>query len=142
MSTTVMFEALQDVYHNEQELKQVLGKLLQFKLEDERRRLAEYARDLRAFEEQYEMDSAEMNEKFESGELGDAMDLGKLLQENAEGGEVLISQATYNLVGGVFECEPLEPRKIKDDRSDFTVMYRVMRLKKRTAPLSLEELGF
>lgn len=74
MSTTVMFEALQDVYHNEQELKQVLGKLLQFKLEDERRRLAEYARDLRAFEEQYEMDSAEMNEKFESGELGDAMD--------------------------------------------------------------------
>ena len=78
----------------------------------------------------------------EFGALGDAMDLGKLLQENAEGGEVLISQATYNLVGGVFECEPLEPRKTKDDRSDFTVMYRVMRLKKRTAPLSLEELGF
>ena len=74
MSTTVMFEALQDAYHDEKELKQVLGKLLQFKLEGERRRLAEYERDLRAFEEQYEMDSAEMNEKFESGELGDAMD--------------------------------------------------------------------
>jgi len=43
-------------------------------LEDERRRLAEYERDLRAFEDQYEMNSAEMNEKFESGELGDAMD--------------------------------------------------------------------
>ena len=78
----------------------------------------------------------------EFGALGDAMDLGKLLQENAEGGEVLISQATYDLVEHVFECEAIEPRKTKADRPDFTVMYRVLRLKKRTAPLTLEELGF
>lgn len=74
MSAVAVFEALRDVYHNDEALEQSLGKLLQFKLEDERRRLAEYERDLRAFEEQYEMGSAEMNEKFESGELGDAMD--------------------------------------------------------------------
>lgn len=74
MSAVAVFEALRDVYHNDEALEQSLGKLLQFKLEDERRRLAEYERDLRAFEEQYEMSSAEMNEKFESGELGDAMD--------------------------------------------------------------------
>ncbi len=74
MTTVAVYEALKDAYHNEDQLKQALGKLLQFKLEDERRRLAEYERDLRIFEEQYEMDSAEMNEKFESGDLGDAMD--------------------------------------------------------------------
>ena len=74
MSTTAVFAALQDAYRDEETLEQTLGKLLQFKLEDERRRLAEYQRDLRAFEVQYEMGSAEMNEKFESGELGDAMD--------------------------------------------------------------------
>lgn len=74
MSAVAVFEALRDVYHNDEALEQSLGKLLQFKLEDERRRLSEYERDLRAFEEEYEMSSAEMNEKFESGELGDAMD--------------------------------------------------------------------
>ncbi len=74
MSAIAVFEALRDAYHDDGALEQTLGKLLQFKLEDEHRRLAEYERDLRAFEEQYEMSSAEMNEKFESGELGDAMD--------------------------------------------------------------------
>ncbi len=74
MTTVAVYEALKDAYHNEDQLKQALDNLLQFKLEGERRRLAEYERDLRAFEDQYEMDSAEMNAKFESGELGDAMD--------------------------------------------------------------------
>ena len=58
MSAVAVFEALRDVYHNDEALEQSLGKLLQFKLEDERRRLAEYERDLRAFEEQYEMTSS------------------------------------------------------------------------------------
>ena len=39
------------------------------------------------------------------------MDLAKLLQENALGGEVLLSQATYDLVQHIYHCEPIEPRK-------------------------------
>ncbi|HEX2907786.1 MAG TPA: adenylate/guanylate cyclase domain-containing protein, partial [Phototrophicaceae bacterium] len=63
--------------------------------------------------------------------LGDAMDIGKLLQENALAGEVLISAATYARVQDYYECEALEPRKTKD-HDDLTVMYRVVKHKKRT----------
>jgi PAS domain S-box-containing protein len=70
----------------------------------------------------------------EFGALGDAPDLAKLLQENAEKGEVLISAATYELVKEFYECEALPPRKQKD-RTDLTVMYRVLRHKKRTGAL-------
>jgi len=66
--------------------------------------------------------------------LGDAMELAKLLQENALGGEVLLSEPTYTRVKHVYECEPLEPRKSKG-RADFTRMYRVIKLKRRTALL-------
>jgi adenylate cyclase len=66
--------------------------------------------------------------------LGDAMELAKLLQENALGGEVLLSEPTYERVKHVYECEPLEPRKSKG-RADFTRMYRVIKLKRRTALL-------
>jgi adenylate cyclase len=69
-------------------------------------------------------------ERKEYGALGDAPDLAKLLQENAERGEVLISQATYDLVKELYECEPLEPRKTKG-HDDFKVMYRVLKHKKR-----------
>lgn len=74
-------------------------------------------------------------ERKEYGALGDAPDLAKLLQENAERGEVLISQDTYERVKDYYECEPLEPRKTKG-RTDFTVMYRVLKHKKRTGMLS------
>jgi PAS domain S-box-containing protein len=73
--------------------------------------------------------------------LGDATDLSKLLQENALGGEILISEATYEQVQGFYECEALEPRKTKG-REDFTVMYKVLKHKKRTAPLDLDSLDF
>jgi adenylate cyclase len=76
----------------------------------------------------------------EFGALGDAPDLAKLLQENAEKGEVLISAATYELVKDYYECEALPPRKQKD-RSDFTVMYRVLRHKKRTGVLDPTTVG-
>jgi PAS domain S-box-containing protein len=66
----------------------------------------------------------------EFGALGDAPDLAKLLQENAQRGEVLISQQTYNAVKDYYECEPLEPRKTKD-YPGFTIMYRVLRHKRR-----------
>jgi adenylate cyclase len=73
--------------------------------------------------------------------LGDAMDLAKLLQENALGGEVLLSQATFDLVQHIYHCEAVEPRKTKD-REDFTVMYKVLKLKKRTGMLDLDSLTF
>jgi adenylate cyclase len=73
--------------------------------------------------------------------LGDAMDLAKLLQENALGGEVLLSQATFDLVQHIYHCEPVEPRKTKG-RTDFTVMYKVLKLKKRTGMLDLDNLNF
>ncbi|MBL8153529.1 MAG: GAF domain-containing protein [Anaerolineae bacterium] len=66
----------------------------------------------------------------EFGALGDAPDLAKLLQENAQRGEVLISQETYDAVKDYYECEALEPRKTKD-YPGFTVMYRVLRHKRR-----------
>jgi PAS domain S-box-containing protein len=66
----------------------------------------------------------------EFGALGDAPDLAKLLQENAQHGEVLISQETYDAVKDYYECEALEPRKTKD-YPGFTIMYRVLRHKRR-----------
>lgn len=80
-------------------------------------------------------------ERKEFGALGDAPDLAKLLQENAERGEVLISAATYALVQDYYECEALEPRKTKGI-ADFTVMYRVLKHKKRTGTLNLDNLDF
>jgi len=65
-------EVLEEVYQGG--LEQVFGNLLQFKMEDYRRSLAEYDEILKRFEEQYEMDSAYANEEFEAGRLGDAMD--------------------------------------------------------------------
>ncbi|MBI5666995.1 MAG: GAF domain-containing protein [Chloroflexi bacterium] len=70
------------------------------------------------------------HERKEFSALGDAMDIGKLLQENAQAGEVLISPATYEHVNAYYECEPLEPRKTKG-RADFTLMYKVVKHKRR-----------
>jgi len=60
--------------------------------------------------------------------LGEAILMSKLLQENAQGGEVLLSEATYELVKDNFECEPLEPRKTKG--YDIKVMYKVIKHKR------------
>jgi adenylate cyclase len=74
--------------------------------------------------------------------LGDGMDIAKLLQENALGGEVLLSEATFERVQHIWHCEPLEPRKNKGHEADFTVMYKVVKLKKRTGALNLDDLDF
>ncbi|MCB9457696.1 MAG: GAF domain-containing protein [Anaerolineaceae bacterium] len=81
------------------------------------------------------------HDRKEFSALGDTMGLGKLLQENAQGGEVLISPATYALVQDYFACESLPPRK-NGGREDFTVMYRVVKHKPRTGPLNLDDLDF
>ncbi|MBL8164896.1 MAG: GAF domain-containing protein [Anaerolineae bacterium] len=77
----------------------------------------------------------------EFGGLGDAFDLAKLLQENAQGGEVLISEATYERVQEFYECEAIPPRKNKG-RPDFTTMYKVLRHKRRNTPVDLDKLEF
>ncbi|MCC6802005.1 MAG: GAF domain-containing protein [Anaerolineae bacterium] len=63
--------------------------------------------------------------------IGDAVELSKLLQENAERGEIIVSADTYDYVKDHFEFEALTPRKTKD-RADFTVMYKLTGRKKRS----------
>ena len=72
MNRTAQMEVLEEMYPDG--LEQVFGNLLQFKLEDYRRSLAEYDEILQNFEEKYEMDSAFLYEEFEAGRAGDAMD--------------------------------------------------------------------
>ncbi len=69
-------------------------------------------------------------ERREFAAIGDALELSKLLQENAQRGEIIVSAATYSYVRDSFEFEALEPHKTKD-RTDFTVMYKLIGRKKR-----------
>jgi adenylate cyclase len=59
--------------------------------------------------------------------IGNSLQFAKLLQENALGGEVIVSEETYNILKGYVEAEALEPRKVKD-HPEFKVMYRVTNL--------------
>lgn len=76
MTTTTLnkLEALKEAYPDETELESVLGKVLDVALSRHRLRLERYTRDLREFEQRYGMESSAFYQRFESGELGDAMD--------------------------------------------------------------------
>ena len=74
MDTLHKLDVLRDIYPEEAELDQILGKLLEVTLGKYRLRLQRYDRDLREFEERYGMDSPIFYERFEAGDLGDAMD--------------------------------------------------------------------
>jgi len=63
-------------------------------------------------------------ERREFAAIGDAVDLAKLLQENGEPGDVMLSTETAERVRPYYVVEPLAPIKT-NDRADFTVMYRV-----------------
>jgi PAS domain S-box-containing protein len=82
-------------------------------------------------------------ERKEFSAFGEAMEISKLLQENADKGEIMISPQTYELVQEYFECEPRTPQKTKG-HDDFTVMYQVVARKKKAATgvLDLESLDF
>ncbi len=56
--------------------------------------------------------------------IGRPFNFAKLLQENAQAGEIIIGQDTYERVKDMFTVEALEPRKVKGYR-DFHIMYRV-----------------
>jgi PAS domain S-box-containing protein len=64
-------------------------------------------------------------ERREFSAIGDAMDMAKLLQENAGRGEIVLSAETWAQVKDVIPCEAVSPRKSRD-RAGFTVMYRVL----------------
>ena len=67
-------EVLKDTCPDEVELDRVLGKLLDVALSQHRLRLKRYEHDLHEFEQRYGMESSSFYQRFEAGELGDAMD--------------------------------------------------------------------
>ncbi|MEM6283368.1 MAG: GAF domain-containing protein [Chloroflexota bacterium] len=70
--------------------------------------------------------------------MGEAMEICKVLQENAGPGEVIISEKTYEYVQDMFECEEIVPEKTKG--YEIALAYRVVRRKKgtMTGPLMLD----
>jgi adenylate cyclase len=71
-------------------------------------------------------------ERREFTAIGDAVDLSKLLQENAQPGEVLISTVTAGWVREDFELESQTPRK-HGSRGGFDEMFRVLGRRRRAA---------
>jgi hypothetical protein len=67
-------ELLRDSSSDDDEFDQLLGKLLEAKLNQHQRRLRQYERDLQEFEQRFEMKSPLFYRRFEAGELGDKMD--------------------------------------------------------------------
>lgn len=71
---TTKLDLLKDTYTDEAELDLVLSKVLDLTLDRYRTRLERYERELREFEQQYQVDSDVFYQRFEAGEMGDAMD--------------------------------------------------------------------
>lgn len=74
MNTSHKLEVLKQSCSNDVELDQVLGKLLDITLSQHRRSLERYEHDLGEFENRYNMDTDTFYNRFEAGEVGDAMD--------------------------------------------------------------------
>ncbi len=64
--------------------------------------------------------------RIEFAALGEAPDVGKFLQENAEPGEIIISAETYELVKDQVQAVPLAVRKPKAGFERFDKVYRVL----------------
>jgi hypothetical protein len=65
---------LRDNSSDDENFDQLLGKLLEATLSQQRHRLRQYERDLQEFEQRFEMKSPIFYRRFEEGELGDEMD--------------------------------------------------------------------
>ena len=63
--------------------------------------------------------------RIEFAALGEAPDVCKFLQENAEPGEIIISAETYRLVKGHYEAERLDARKTRPGYEAYGTIYRV-----------------
>lgn len=67
--------------------------------------------------------------RIEFAALGEAPDVGKFLQENAEPGEIIISAETWQLVKDYIDAEAISARKLQDGFEDYQTIYRVGALK-------------
>lgn len=64
--------------------------------------------------------------RIEFAALGEAPDVGKFLQENAQPGEIIISAETYDLVKDQVQAAPMAIRKPKAGFERFDTVYRVL----------------
>jgi len=67
-------------------------------------------------------------ERKEFTAIGEATTISKILEANAAAGEVIISQATYEYVKDLFECEERVPEKTKGEH--IPVVYKILKRKK------------
>jgi len=74
MNLSQKFAVLQESFLDSSEFDQILDKLFDVVISQSRNRLKRYERDLHEFEEQYKLDSTRFYQRFEAGEMGDAMD--------------------------------------------------------------------
>ena len=77
-------------------------------------------------------------ERKEFAAIGEATEISKILESNANGGEIIISAATYQLVEDQFECAAFAPTKTKG-RDDLSVAYRVVKRKRSSTSLTLDD---
>jgi hypothetical protein len=75
MNTLEKLELLNANCGDRTELDRILSQLLNVMLTRHRQKLTVYNRDIRKFEQIYRLDSIQFQERFESGSLGDEMDL-------------------------------------------------------------------
>ncbi len=76
-------------------------------------------------------------ERKEFAAIGEATDISKILEGNAKAGEIIISEATYQLVQDSFECVAFVPEKTKG-RTDLTIAYKVVK-RKNNSNLTLDD---
>ena len=72
VDTAEKFEALRETYDST-ELDLMLEKMLDVALSQHRQRLARYEQRLAEYEADYDLDSQTFAQRFEAGEMGDAM---------------------------------------------------------------------
>ncbi len=75
MNTLDKLELLNANCSDRNELDRILSQLLSVMLNRHRQKLAVYDRDISNFEQNYRLDSNQFQEQFDSGALGDEMDL-------------------------------------------------------------------
>jgi len=75
MNTLEKLELLNANCGDRNELDRILNQLLTVVLTRHRQKLAVYNHDISQFEQTYKLDSIQFQEQFESGSLGDEMDL-------------------------------------------------------------------
>ncbi|MBK6998912.1 MAG: hypothetical protein IPH35_02685 [Rhodoferax sp.] len=63
---------IERIAHDDEPTRRMLDKVIDFLLEKDRKKLARFREELTAFEQQYRMSTAEFQQGFDSGKLGDA----------------------------------------------------------------------